>query len=591
MLVVGQAGLGKSNFIVEAFLQDADAGGRGVFVDPHDSTTEILRRIPEHRRNDVVLVSLVQAGVPIWPLMNVAHRPDEILVVADHLIDAWRALSGEQSIGPRAESIIKHALLLIAGASDELLTPLELATVLSSRGYQTALMEEAEKRPDYWPLYLFWDQDVPDLGPRGWKEWAQSTQNKVDPLLVHPWLRRATAGIAPITAADLRQAGPELLDDPRLIRVLWVRDGVIIAILREDGEADPVSYVVRVGESLEPWLIDNVSLADHHVRCRMFPNGRPALSPVSVPDTRDPALQRPTAEELAQYGDHLAQYVARRRRRRGWTRRVEYDFLPRGVEVNESIDIGDLLDDGKLVLVEIPEIYGSSVTETIGTFALLASVLSGIRALALPPARRVPVSIYIDEAEKFMSRQMDVALAQLRKAGVALTLSVQRLGQLGVTNAALRRGIVDTVGTMVVLGPGLGEVPEVAELLGVKSDELFALERGQGIVSGLNEHWAREKPVKFDFPPMRTIVSDQSIALRQSSSARYTQTVEDAELGYKVRQDAIRRLAAAGAAKAKSAAKPSAKRAKTVQSDPKTEPTGSDDSSAQWGPDEPETQW
>ncbi|MGP8250377.1 MAG: hypothetical protein ACLQNU_10650, partial [Candidatus Dormibacteria bacterium] len=64
-LLVGQAGLGKSNLIVESFLQDAEAGHRGVFVDPHDSTAEILRRIPAHRRQDVVLVSLVQEGVPI----------------------------------------------------------------------------------------------------------------------------------------------------------------------------------------------------------------------------------------------------------------------------------------------------------------------------------------------------------------------------------------------------------------------------------------------------------------------------------------------------------------------------------------------
>ena len=569
-LLVGQAGLGKSNLIVESFLQDAEAGHRGVFVDPHDSTAEILRRIPAHRRQDVVLVSLVQEGVPIWPLMNVAHRPDEILVVADHLIDAWRALSGEQSIGPRADSIIKHALLLVAGHSDELLTPLELQTVLADQAYQVALMDRAHDRPDYFPLHLFWNQVVPGLGAARWQEWSQSTQNKLAPLLLHPWLRRATAGIAPITAGDLHVSGPEILDDKNLLRVMWVRDGVVIATVREvDGQM--TTYTVRVGKSLEKWLIEGVSSSSGKVRSQKFPQGRPAVSPMPFPDTRDPALMRPDDLELAQYGDHLAQYVARRRRRRGWTRRVEYDFMERGVEVNEAIDIGDLLDDRKLVLVEIPETYGSSVTETIGTFVLLAAVLSGIRALALPPERRVPVSIYIDEAEQFMSKSMDVALAQLRKAGVALTLSIQRLGQLGAQHAGLRRAIVDTVGTLIALGPGLGEIREMAELLGVDPDDLRGLERGEGLVSGLTDNWAREKPVRFHFDRMRPIGEDHSIALREASAARYTQTVEQAETGYAARQSQIQHVMGIGEVKVKEQAEE--KRAKRRTPKPSTGPS------------------
>lgn len=549
-LLVGQAGLGKSNLIVENFLQDADNGHRGIFVDPHDSAAEILRRCPAHRRQDIVLVSLVQEGVPIWPMMNVAHRPDEILVAADHLIDAWRALTGEQSIGARADSIIKHALLLVAGHSDELLTPLELQTVLADQAYQVALMDRAHDRDDYFPLHLFWNEVVPGLGTARWQEWAQSTQNKLAPLLLHPWLRRATAGIAPITAGDLRESGPEILDHKGLVRVMWVRDGVVIATV-EEPDGTLAAHTVRVKDSLEPWLIDGVSGAGGTVRSKRFPEGREAVSPVPFPDTRDVALRMPDDDEIAQYGDHLTQYVLRRRRRRGWTRRVEYDFIPRGVEVNEAIDIGDLLDDRKLILVEIPETYGSSVTETIGTFVLLAAVLSGIRALALPPDRRVPVSIYIDEAEQFMSKSMDVALAQLRKAGVALTLSVQRLGQLGAEHAGLRRAVVDTVGTLIALGPGLGEVPEMAKLLGVEEDSLRDLERGQGIVSGLTKDWARSKPILFKFNRMRSVSEDHSIALREASAARYTQTIEQAESGYQARQAQIMQVMGVGAVKVK----------------------------------------
>lgn len=543
-LVVGQPGLGKSNLLLRMGVQDAAANYSMVRVDPHDGTDQFLLHCPPHRHKDIVLISLVQEEtVPIWPLMNVADRPEEIQVVADHMADAWRAMSGEQSIGPRAEEIILMSLLLVAGGGgDELFTPEELQTVLIERAYQLALMAQSRLRDDYWPLHLFWHSKLSQISPQDWQNAAWSTTNKLDPIVGNPWLRRATAGVAPITDPDLRKAGPAILDDKRLRRVIWVRDGVVLAML-EDGD-DVATYRVDVGNSMERWLID--ASAGVSVRSRAFPAGLEAKFPVEVPDTQDPALQQPSAAEIAQYGLHVARYVARRRRRRAWSRRVEFDFSRRGVEAREVIDVADLLDDGKIILVEIPEIYGGTVTQTIGTFVLLATVLRGIRSLALPPHRRIPASIYIDEAEQFMSKSMDTAFAQLRKAGVALTLSVQRLGQLGAEHATLRRAIVDTVGTLVTLGPGLGEIADISQLLGIPEDDLRTLERGQGYISGLGANWAREKPVAFHYAEMPPAPTETSADLRAMSAARYTQTVDQAEMGHRARIAAIEKVVQEG---------------------------------------------
>lgn len=543
-LVVGQPGLGKSNLLLRMGVQDAAANYSMVRVDPHDGTDQFLRHCPPHRRKDIVLISLVQEGsVPIWPLMNVADRAEEIQVVADHMADAWRAMSGEQSVGPRAEEIILNSLLLVAGGDgDELLTPEELQTVLIERSYQLALMHHSELRDDYWPLHLFWHTKLGQLSPQDWQNAAWSTTNKIAPIVGNPWLRRATAGVAPITDPDLKKADPSILDDERLRRVIWVRDGVVLAMLQDGSNVD--TYRVDVGDSMERWLID--ASAGTSVRGQAFPGGLEATFAVEVPDTQDPALQKPGAAELAQYGLHVERYVARRRRRRAWSRRVEFDFSRRGVEAREVIDVADLLDDGKIILVEIPEIYGNTVTQTIGTFVLLATVLRGIRSLALPPHRRIPAAIYIDEAEQFMSKSMDTAFAQLRKAGVALTLSVQRLGQLGAEHATLRRAIVDTVGTLVTLGPGLGEIVDISQLLGIPEADLQNLERGQGYMSGLSENWAREKPVPFHYAEMPPAPSDTSADLRELSAARYTQTVEQAEMGHQSRIGAIKKVIAEG---------------------------------------------
>ena len=107
------------------------------------------------------------------------------------------------------------------------------------------------------------------------------------------------------------------------------------------------------------------------------------------------------------------------------------------------------------------------------------------------------------------------------------------------------------MGTLIALGPGLGEVPEMAKLLGVEEESLRDLERGQGIVSGLTKDWARSKPILFKFNRMRSVSEDHSIALREASAARYTQTIEQAESGYQARQAQIMQVMGVGAVKVK----------------------------------------
>ena len=582
-LLMGQPGLGKSNLLVACALQDAAAGAAVLFVDPHDGAAQFLRRLPESRWHDVVILSLTQPGIPIWPVLDMARKPDEVLVVADHLTDAWRALSGDTAIGPRAQSIIQHTLLTAYGDGTEILTPIDLLCTLVASSYQTArLSARTDLMDEGFPLTLFWNEVVASLGPRAWQEWAQSTDNKIAPLVLHPWLRRATSGLPPIMA--LPAGSVALLDGPDVRRVYWVRDGSLV-VTRQAGPTVEVARV-PIAQELEPWLLDGMSGGT--VRAPAFPQGRAAAHPPRMPDHLDPSLRVPDRDERATYGRPVVDYVGRRRRRRAWARRIEYDLAPRGIEVREAIASGDMLDEGKLVVVEVPESYGSTVTETVGTFVLLEAVLRGIRALALPEARRIPVAIYIDEAELFMNRSFDVALAQLRKAGTALTFSVQRLGQLGVPHAALRRAIVDTVGTIIALGPGLGEVPEVAALVRCTEEQLLGLERGQGVVStltpssGQSSGWARMPTQALSFPRMRPVEhEDVATRLRAASQARYTQREDLAIAGYRQR---VARIATVIEERADRAAR------RRARGDPRADPrpTGAPVTPATVGPAPPE---
>jgi hypothetical protein len=213
----------------------------------------------------------------------------------------------------------------------------------------------------------------------------------------------------------------------------------------------------------------------------------------------------------------------------------------KNIKVKETLDIADLLDDNRIIIVEIPQIYGFNVTRTVATFALLGAIMRGNRQLQMPESHQIPMSLYIDEASLFLSPQMERTLAELRKAKVCLTLAVQRLGQFGGVGSGLRRGVVDTVGTLITMNPGIEEIPEIAKLLNFDKGKIQALERGQGVVSHLKSDWSRANSEEFKFEALEKPQpeDDPSLAIRAASYKRYYQEPEAADNVFRSRAKKI----------------------------------------------------
>ncbi|MHB8508438.1 MAG: type IV secretory system conjugative DNA transfer family protein [Candidatus Dormibacteria bacterium] len=537
VVVFGTPGAGKSSLMAEMFVQDVEAGMGGMFVDPHNNIQKILERLPVHRHKDVVLLSLVHDQTPaLWPVLSMAREDDELLMVADLLIDAWRAQFGETSFGARGESILAHLLALVPRDN---LSPIELLSALSFRDYRYKMLEKRDHLGMDFALDAFWNGTMRALNEAKFQEWAQSTANKLSRLLLHPYLRRSTTGNPiPIESSVNPRAPVALLKDADVERVMWLRDG-LVAVWRN---GNPHHSFVVISRELEPFLLDMVR--NNVAKAPAFPRGMPAPGYASSSDRDDLSLTRPTEDEVATLsGDNVWRHVLRRRRRRAWARYVDFDLLRRGVAVKESIDISDLLDDEKIILVEVPEGDGSEVTANVATFALMSAVLRGTRQLALPENRQTPAVIYIDEAAKFISAGVERTLTELRKAGVALTLGIQRASQLGGPNAMLRRSVIDTVGTIICMPPGREESQEFADLLSVERDQLQALQRGEGYVATLTEGWAQEKPVKFTAKRLREVRRNNSATLRAVAVERYCQSAVDADAVYLERVSRIRRMA------------------------------------------------
>jgi hypothetical protein len=136
---------------------------------------------------------------------------------------------------------------------------------------------------------------------------------------------------------------------------------------------------------------------------------------------------------------------------------------------------------------------------------------------------------------------MERTLAELRKAKVCLTLAVQRLGQFGGVGSGLRRGVVDTVGTLITMNPGIEEIPELAKLLSVERGKIQGLGRGQAVISGLTPKWSRAGSEFFEFealtPPEAK--DDPSLGIRATSYRRYYQSPEAADNVFRARAKEI----------------------------------------------------
>lgn len=533
VLINGQSGLGKSSLMTQMIIQDMKAGLPMLIIDPHDLAHNVLQHVPKERIEDVVVLSLRADEVPLWSI-HPGGGTGDMSEVAALLTDAWKAQYGEQSVGVRAEGILYHSLLSLP---QEVLSPLELMAVMVSKNYRLQALDTKDMFGLDFPLHLFWREVVDPIRDH-WHEWNQSTFNKIAPMLLEPWPRRAFCGTPPAQGASM---GFEDLDFDKVDSVTWLRDRMYT-----QNSYDEEPNIVKITNEFDPYLIEDRVVDTVFAKAMM--EGREIGRRTMTKDSEDPGLQVPTADEAKIYGRSMGEMVARRRRRRGWRRFSEFFLEAKDIKVKETLDIADLLDDNRIIIVEIPQIYGFNVTRTVATFALLGAIMRGNRQLQMPESHQIPMSLYIDEASLFLSPQMERTLAELRKAKVCMTLAVQRLGQFGGVGSGLRRGIVDTVGTLITMNPGIEEVPEIAKLLSFSKEKIQELARGQAVISRLKDDWSRAKSASFTFEALHKPEpeNDPSLAIRAASYKRYYQEPEVADTVFRGRVKEIQKTLVRG---------------------------------------------
>jgi hypothetical protein len=140
MYVIGQTGVGKSNYLQEMAKKDAQSGKGFCFIDPHgDAIEDILTAIPKERAEDVILFDPADVTRPIGInlLEYDAAHPEQKTFVINEMIGIFDQLYDLKATGgPMFEQYMRNAMLLIMEDPDSGSTLLEISKVLSDEEFR-----------------------------------------------------------------------------------------------------------------------------------------------------------------------------------------------------------------------------------------------------------------------------------------------------------------------------------------------------------------------------------------------------------------------------------------------------------------------
>ena len=164
LYVIGKTGMGKTTMLTNAIYQDMLSGKGLAVLDPHgDMLRELLRIIPENRKEDIVLFDPSDREYPIGlnilsPGIEFASKEDADEWITGTVISVFAKLTAKEHWGPRMEHILRSATLTALQTKDPSLYTLQ--RLLTDRKYQKKVSSTL-KDPI---LRQFWQNEFALLG-------------------------------------------------------------------------------------------------------------------------------------------------------------------------------------------------------------------------------------------------------------------------------------------------------------------------------------------------------------------------------------------------------------------------------------------
>ena len=206
-VLLGPTGAGKSTALAHLALADIAAGRGVLLIDPKtDLVADILARIPEQRRDDVVVIDPTSSRpVGINPLARtqtarsapsssgggVSGGGASPELVADTVLATFKGVFAE-SWGVRVEQVLSAALVTLARTPGATLVDLPL--VLTNPAYRQRLMAASGADPlgtgQFWAAYEA-------LSEAQRQQWVGPVLTRLQPFLIRPHLRATLGQAAP----------------------------------------------------------------------------------------------------------------------------------------------------------------------------------------------------------------------------------------------------------------------------------------------------------------------------------------------------------------------------------------------------------
>ena len=194
-VLLGPTGAGKSTALAHLALADIHAGRGVLLIDPKtDLVADILARIPEQRRDDVVVIDPTSSRpVGINPLARTqtARSGASPELVADTVLATLKGVFAE-SWGVRVEQVLAAALLTLARTPGATLVDLPL--VLTNPAYRQRLVAASGADPlgtgQFWAAYEA-------LSEAQRQQWVGPVLTRLQPFLIRPHLRATLGQAAP----------------------------------------------------------------------------------------------------------------------------------------------------------------------------------------------------------------------------------------------------------------------------------------------------------------------------------------------------------------------------------------------------------
>lgn len=155
--MIGSTGVGKSTLMAQMILANIEHGYGAALFDPHGDIVEtVLKRIPEHRIPDVIIIDPADSDFPIGCNILHAQHEHERIVLSSDIVGAFQKQSS--AWGDNMTTVLSQAVNTVLYSSDGG-TLLELKKLLIEDDFRSSFLTTVD---DPTILY-FWHHEYPRL--------------------------------------------------------------------------------------------------------------------------------------------------------------------------------------------------------------------------------------------------------------------------------------------------------------------------------------------------------------------------------------------------------------------------------------------